>query len=125
MFKVTANGENRLDIHWNGQIDGELMTKALDDLVQCAETVEEGVMLYQIDEISWPQWDVVLIKLHRLPQLFGLIGKFRKIAVVTDKRWLQKAAELEGWLLPSLEIKAFDKEALKQAEVWLRGEANQ
>lgn len=119
MFKVVANGENRLDIHWSGQIDSELMTKALDDLVEKAVPIEAGVMLYQIDEFNWPDWDAVFVKFNRLPQLFGLIGKFQRIAVVTDTQWLQKAAEVEGWLIPRLEIKAFDKAESAQAEAWL------
>jgi hypothetical protein len=39
--------------------------------------------------------------------------------VLTDKKWLQKASELEGLLMPGLEIKAFDQDQAGAAEAWL------
>ena len=51
--------------------------------------------------------------------MFGLIRKFDRAAVLTDKTWLKKASELEGALFPGLEIKAFDRDQKEEAEAWL------
>ena len=59
------------------------------------------------------------ILLARLPALLKLIRKFKRVAVLTDKTWLQKASELEGLLYPGLEIKAFDRDQKEAAEEWL------
>ena len=49
----------------------------------------------------------------------GLIKKFDRAAVLTDKAWLKKVSELEGALFPGLEIKAFDRDQRGEAEAWL------
>jgi len=51
--------------------------------------------------------------------MFGLIRKFRKGAVLTDKNWLQKASELEGLLIPGVDIKAFNRDQKEEAGSWL------
>ena len=51
--------------------------------------------------------------------MFGLLGKFDRAAVLTDKAWLKGASELEGALIRGLEIKAFPLEQRAEAEAWL------
>ncbi|MGB5992933.1 MAG: STAS/SEC14 domain-containing protein [Desulfobacterales bacterium] len=52
-----------------------------------------------------------------LPAMFGLMKKFDRAAVLTDKTWLKKVSEFEGALYPGLEIKAFNID--QKAEAWL------
>ena len=51
--------------------------------------------------------------------LKGLMKRFDRAAVLTDKTWLKKVSEFEGALFPGLEIKAFDIEQKAEAEAWL------
>ena len=44
----------------------------------------------------------------KLPQLFRLVRSIDKAAVLTDQGWIKTVSELEGALIPGLEIKAFD-----------------
>jgi hypothetical protein len=37
-----------------------------------------------------------------LPAMFGLMKKFDRAAVLTDKTWLKKVSEFEGALYPGL-----------------------
>lgn len=60
-----------------------------------------------------------MIGLFRLPELLKLIRKIDKAAVVTEKKWVSKVSEFVGMFTPGLEIKAFDLEALEEAEAWL------
>jgi hypothetical protein len=39
--------------------------------------------------------------------------------VLTDKQWIKTVSELEGKLMPGLEIKAFDRDGRAEAEAWL------
>ena len=66
-----------------------------------------------------PTLSAIAIEFSRLPAMFGLIKKFSKAAVLTDTAWLQKASEVEGALIPGLEIKAFSREQKAEAEAWL------
>ncbi|MCD6268644.1 MAG: STAS/SEC14 domain-containing protein [Deltaproteobacteria bacterium] len=119
MFKVTLNGANRLDIELSGKLDADEMKIALDELVDKSKNIENGRMLYEIIDFHLPSLGAIGVELSRLPELFGLIKRFDRVAVLTDKTWLKKASELEGMLYPSLEIKAFDRNQKVAAEAWL------
>ena len=117
MFKVTQNGLNRLDIEMSGKLDSEAMKIALDELVSKSENIENGRMLYEVIDFHIPSLGAIGIEFSRLPSMFGLMKKFDRAAVLTDKTWLKKVSEFEGALFPGLEIKAFDID--QKAEAWL------
>jgi len=119
MFKIIQNGENRLDIELSGKLDAEEMKIALDELVSKSKNIEKGKMLYKIIDFHLPSLGAIGIEFSRLPSMFGLMKKFDRAAVLTDKTWLKKVSELEGALYPGLEIKAFNIDHKAEAEAWL------
>ena len=119
MFKVIQNGMNRLDIELSGKLDAEEMKIALDELVSKSKNIENGRMLYEIIDFHLPSLGAIGIEFTRLPSMFGLMKKFNRAAVLTDKTWLRKVSELEGALYPGLEIKAFNRDQKVEAEAWL------
>ena len=119
MFKVVRNGANRLDIEMSGKLDAESMQRALDELVEKSEDIEHGNMLYVVVDFHLPTIGAIGIEFSRLPSMFGLLKKFDRAAVLTNKAWLKTASELEGALFPGLEIKAFDIDQRAEAEAWL------
>ena len=121
MFTVKKTGPNRLDLEISGKIDADAMRDGLDALTADSEGFENGLMFYRITDFSFPSFDAIAVEFKRLPQLFGLIGKFDKCAVVSDESWLRTAAEIEGALIPGLTIKAFAPEDEPAAEAWLTG----
>lgn len=122
MFKVTKRGDNRLDIELSGKLDSDEMKTALDHLIDQSDAIENGKMLYDIIDFNMPSMNAIAIELSRMPELFGLIKKYSKVAVLSDTNWIKKASELEGMLIPGLDIKAFDREQREQAEKWLESE---
>ena len=119
MFKVIPNGVNRLDIEMSGKLNAEEMRVALDELVNKSKNIENGKMLYEVIDFHLPSLSAIGIEFSRLPSMLGLMKKFERAAVLTDKAWLQKASELEGFLIPGLEIKAFNRDQKADAEAWL------
>jgi len=119
MFEVIKKGANRLDIQLNGKLDSESMTTALDELFSKSENIQNGKMLYVINDFQLPTLGAIGIEFSRLPSMFCFIKKFNRAAVLTDKTWLKKASEFEGALIPGLEIKAFNLEQKVEAEAWL------
>jgi hypothetical protein len=119
MFEVIRNGLNRLDIQMSGKLNAEDMKIALDELVSKSKNIENGKMLYEIIDFHLPSLGAIGIELSRLPAMFGLMSKFNRAAVLTDKIWLKKVSEFEGIFYPGLEIRAFNRDQKAEAEAWL------
>lgn len=119
MFNVTKTGTNRLDIELSGKLNSKEMHIALDELENKSRELENGLMLYDVIDFHLPSLGAIAIEFSRLPSMFGLIKKFRRAAVLADKNWIKKASEIEGMLIPGLEIKAFDRDQKEEAETWL------
>ena len=123
MFKIKRINENRLDIEMSGKLDSEGMAKALDELVEKSAGIENGKMLYDVIDYQLPTLGALTLELKRMPEMFGLIKNFRWAAVLSDKTWLKTISELEGKLMPGLEIKAFDRDERAAAELWLESKS--
>lgn len=119
MLKITKSAPNRLDLELQGKITTEDMQEILDEFITLSKEMEHGKILYTIYDFDFPSMDAIMVKLSRLPELLGLLKRFDRMAIVTNKTWLQKAAEFEGFLIPGLEIKAFDLDEKAQAQAWL------
>jgi len=119
MFKVTKKGKNRLDIEMSGKLDSEEMKLALDDLVSKSENIEKGKMLYDVIDFHLPSLGAIVIEFSRLPSMLGLMKKFDRAAVLSDKTWLKKISEFERVFYPGLEIKASNRDQKAEAETWL------
>ncbi len=121
MFKVIQKGTNRLDLEMSGKLDAKEVKIALDELVSKSENIENGKMLYDVIDFRLPSLGAIAIEFSLLPSVFGLLKKFDRTAVLTDKTWLKKLSELEGILYPGLKIKAFNRDQRAEAEAWLAG----
>ena len=121
MFKVIQNGEDRLDIEMSGKLNAEEMKTALDELINKSVDIKNGKMFYDIIDFHLPSLEAIAIEFSRLPSMLKFIRKFSRAAVLTDKTWLKKVSELEGVLIPGLEIKAFERDQRAVAEAWLTG----
>jgi len=119
MFKVIPNGINRLDIELSGKLNAEDMKTAIDELVSKSKNIENGKILYDVIDFHLPSLGAITIEFSRFPSMLGLMKKFDRAAILTDKTWLKKVSEFEGALFPGLEIKAFDRDQKAEAEAWL------
>lgn len=122
MLTIEKPDLNRIDIRLHGPIDADQMRAGMDALIGAAEGVRDGLMLYTVDDFSWPTAGALAVELGYLPQLFSLVSKFRRCAVLSDTSWLRTAAEVEGALIPSIAIKAFERRHRAAAEAWLSEE---
>ena len=119
MFTVTKKGESRIDIEINGSLSSNEMRDGLDQLTEASNDVEHGVMRYKISGFTMPTLGALSVEFQKLPQLFSLIGKFDRCAVLSDQSWIRTAAEIEGAMIPGLEIKSFGLDDDDKAEAWL------
>lgn len=124
MLEIKKVSENRVDLRLEGRLDSAEMRTALDELSAQSDGVQDGVMLYEIDEFKMPTPAAIAVEFSRLPSLIRLMRCFKRVAVLTDKKWLKRVSEFEGALIPGLEIRAFDHDQRPAAEAWLSGEAS-
>ncbi|HCP81594.1 MAG TPA: hypothetical protein DIT67_08365 [Octadecabacter sp.] len=123
MLLVHKTNSNRLDIQVGGPLDAEMMKLGLEDLFEKSEGISDGQMLMKVADFAMPTFGAVMIEVARLPSLFTAMHRFKKLAISTDAKWMQSAAEIEGALMPGLEVKAFDTKDEPAAEAWLTGSA--
>lgn len=121
MLKVSKPSSNRLDIELSGALNAETMNTALNDLISLSEGISNGRMLYTILDFDMPTLGALAVELRHMPKLFGLIGKFDKCAVLSNAGWIRTAAEIEGAVFPTIDIKSFPLGARQAAEDWLNG----
>ena len=119
MLTVNRTADDRLDIELTGVLDADLMALALDDLIEKSEGIEHGKLMYSIPEFEMPTAGALVVEFSRLPGLFGLLRRFDRCAVLSNRTWLRTIAEFEGMLIPGLEIKAFEYGDSEAAETWL------
>jgi hypothetical protein len=119
MFTVIPNGPNRIDIEFSGKLNSEQMKLALDELIEKAAGIENGRMLYIVGSFQLPTFAAMVLELSYVPRMFGLIRRFKRCAVLADQKWLKTIGEIEGALIPGLEIKGFNTDEKAAAEAWL------
>jgi len=121
MLNISKQSPNRIDIELSGALDADAMRSGLDHLIEKSEGITNGKMLYKISGLELPTLGAMAIELYRMPKLFSLISKFDKCAVLSETAWIRTAAEVEGVVIPSIEIKSFALKDVKAAESWLDG----
>ncbi|NYZ62669.1 STAS/SEC14 domain-containing protein [Luteimonas deserti] len=120
MHNVIRVDPDRLDLEIGGRLDRDAMVALLDLFVARSEGIEHGVMLYRIHDMDLPSLGALAVELSRLPLLLRTVRRFDRIAVVADAAWVRRVGELEGALLPGLEIRGFAPEHAGDAQTWLR-----
>lgn len=122
MLTITKPSENRLNITLSGGVGAEAMRDGLDTLIDAASNMTNGRILYRISDFEMPSLGALAVELMQMPKLVGLIGRFEKCAVMSDAAWIRTAAEVEGAVIPSLDIRSFPLAATEAAEDWLADE---
>lgn len=119
MFTVTRQNDTRLNLLFGGKIGSDEMDAGLDDLLGLSQDMTDGRLLYEIADFRWPGFGAIGGKLGRIPELRQLLGRFTKVAVVTDKSWIRSLVRCENILFRRIEMKPFQPQDSAQAEAWL------
>ena len=71
MFKITPNGTNRLDVKMSGKLDTDSMQIALDEFAAKSKNIENGKMLYEINDFQLPTLGQSELNFHGFPRCLG------------------------------------------------------
>lgn len=100
MFQVHRESDQLLRVTMSGTLDSEKMAKALDDLIEQSQGMQNGIMLFDVVNYHMPSIGAIEVELARMPAMFRFIKQFSRVAVLTDKSWIKTISELEGLLFP-------------------------
>lgn len=117
MIDVTLHDPNHIELTATGRIEGPQMQAALDKLIALCEPLDHVTYLAVMTDITMPAGAALTAEIARLPKLMGLLRKIDKAALIANQGWLRTAAEIEGKLIPNLEIRCFEDVATARA--WL------
>jgi len=119
MMNLTKVSNNRVHVEFGGKIDRDQVTKVLDEMFAAIADRELGLLMYRIGKLEMPTLGAIAVELKNLPKIFRLVQKIDRIAVVCDQGWIKTSTEIEGKLIPGLEMKAFDLDKESAAIEWL------
>ncbi|MGM8897002.1 MULTISPECIES: SpoIIAA family protein [unclassified Psychrobacter] len=127
-YLLTKHSNNHIELTINGKIHSDDMNRLLDEWVQATVSMvqadpntelQNATLLYRIDSFAMPSFSAVMDEMRRMPELWATMKYFGKMAVISEQQWLQKVAEIEGWMIPNLDIKGFNPDEESAAKVWL------
>ncbi|MEM9813041.1 MAG: STAS/SEC14 domain-containing protein [Pseudomonadota bacterium] len=120
MLTIERKGPGRIDVSVAGRIGTLEMEAGLERLIAETGDMSAADMLTRVSGRAWPSVGALTVKLRKLPELLALRRRFRRVALVADAGWLRSAAELEGALLPGIQVRGFRPADAGAAEDWLR-----
>ena len=121
MLSVSKPSSHQVDVELSGPVDADNMRSALNRLIEGADGMLHGKMLYKVSDLALPSMAALAVEFQLLPKLFGLVGRFDKCAVLSDAAWIRRSAEIKGAVIPFLEIKGFPMSDQQRAQAWLDG----
>jgi hypothetical protein len=110
------------------KITGKLMREELDEITTRVEKSlaerEKTHIFVEIEDFSG--FDVAALPeyLPRAAAMLGQLGRFGRIAVVSDRRWIRWATKLESALLPHISYETFTADERHRALAWVEGKLN-
>ncbi len=111
----------------DGKVTEDDMELALDATRGVIDSLGYVNVYQEIQGFDGVEWDAIEEKMKFLHE-YG-IRHFRKIAVVTDKKWLQKVITWEDHIFPQIDMRAYSLEEQMRARNFLayegEGEAPQ
>lgn len=121
MFQVMRIGNDRLEMDIAGRVDSDGMRSGLRALFTQAQGIQHGQLLMRIGELQMPTAGAIGVELSNLPELFRLTRQFDRCSVISSKEWIRKMGEIEGAIIPGLEVRSFRPEREADALAWLVG----
>jgi hypothetical protein len=122
MFDITKDPKGFMRLTISGPIDSDEMRQGLESFLSCLEDGRKTDFLYTISDFEMPSLQAIAVEFTYIPVLLASLRKIGKVAVVSDEAWLRNVAEMEGKLIPGLNVESFEFSRRADAEAWLMGE---
>lgn len=106
----------------SGKVGKDDLGEALEWLSEANDAHEAYNMCVDVAKMDFASLGEISEEFKRLAAMWRTAKALDKCAVVTDSKYLQSAAKIEGAVIPGLEIESFEIEDLAPAMDWLGAE---
>src|SRR5690606_13047391 len=114
-------GNDRLGLDIAGRVHRDGMRSGLRALFTQAQGIHGGQLLMRIGELQMTTAGAIGVELAKLTELVRLTRQFDRCGVISSKDWIRKMGEIEGAIIPGLEVRSFRPEREADALAWLVG----
>lgn len=124
MIQLIPSAEDVIALKISGRLTRDELMRIVDLVEPSLETREKTHIYVEVDDSTG--FDVTALGeyLPRVFHMFGKLGRFGRVAVVSDQRWLRWAAKLESALLPHISYETFESAERARALAWVEGKLN-
>lgn len=103
----------------SGKVGTDDLGEALEWLTEANDAHDSYNMCVDVAKMDFSDLGEISSEFKRLAAMWRTAKALEKCAVVTDSKYLQSAAKIEGAVIPGLEIESFEMEELAPAMTWL------
>lgn len=103
---------------FTGQLSGEDYDACIADLEARLAQFPRIAVLSDLSDMQGVSLEAIGKDLRYAASKLGEFGRFARVAIVTDKRWLVAATEFAAHLLPTTEVRTFAQEERANALAW-------
>ena len=120
MITNYVDSQNRiLEVTVSGKVSREELIKTIEAFKAPMQDWQEIRILKRIDSFEGMEVMAIIDDLKFAYENWNHYKKIKKVALVTDKKWAVKVAELFKGLFPG-EIRSFENEDIEKARIWLK-----
>ena len=124
MLKLLDAGENVIACEVVG-IAAEDLDRLMARLEQSLKTHRKTHVFLQIDDLKGIDWKAVAANTPRGLHVLRDLGRFGRVAVVSDDRWIRAWTRAESALLPFVSYELFPSDERARALDWVAGKIDE
>ena len=120
MLDTYINEDNKIiELTISGSISREELQRTFKEIEEPIKTWDDYRVLKRVDSFTGIEPMALFDDFKFAFENFAHFKNVKKIAVVTDKDWIQKLSEYSKLLVPA-EVKVFENEEIEDARTWLK-----
>ena len=121
MLEFLESADDVIAIKIGGKLTRAELEETTRRVEQSLQENETTHIFVEIDDYSGFELDALREYLPRAIRMLSKLGRFGRVAVVADQRWVRWATRLESALLPHITYETFTSDQRVQALDWVEG----
>jgi hypothetical protein len=121
MFRIAHAPDGLIELHLDAAADAAETEAGLLHLIADVEAAEVSNLVVHMGPVGLPDLSALAVQLRHLPHLLRMLARIDRIAVLSDQGWVRAGVEIEGLVLPGVDIRGWPPGDEAAARIWARG----